>query len=108
MLQMDQVFADAEAWQHMTGWSSGWMVLGWLFWLSVIVLVVWAVGRAKRGTLRERGAEQILAGAVRRRGAVAGGVRRPATSLAPLKRKVDYLAGQFDLEKHRWRERSTW
>ena len=61
MLQMGQILTDADGCQHMTGWGWGWMVLGWLFWLSVIVLVVWGMGRVLSGTPRERNADQILA-----------------------------------------------
>ena len=42
MLQMGQILTDVEGWQHMTGWDWGWMALGWLFWLAVVVLVAWA------------------------------------------------------------------
>lgn len=61
MFQLAQIMADTEGWQHMTGWGWGWMVVGWLFLLSVIVLVVWSVGRVSGGTPRSRDAEQILA-----------------------------------------------
>lgn len=61
MLQLGQILTDVEGWQHMTGWGWGWMALGWLFWLSVIVLVVWGAGRMLSSTPRERDLHQILA-----------------------------------------------
>ena len=59
MLQMGQILTDVDG--HMTGWGWGWMALGWLLWLSVIVLVVWGAGRMLSTTPRERDAHQILA-----------------------------------------------
>ena len=59
MLQLGQILTDVDG--HMTGWGWGWMALGWLLWLSVIVIVVWGVGRVLSGTPRERDAHQILA-----------------------------------------------
>jgi putative membrane protein len=59
MLQMGQILTDVDG--HMAGWGWGWMTLGWLLLLSVIVLVVWGVGRVLSGTPREREAHQILA-----------------------------------------------
>ena len=57
MLQIGQILTDG----HMTGWDWGWMALGWLFWLSMIVFVVWGVGRVLSSTPRERDLHQILA-----------------------------------------------
>ncbi len=59
MLQLGQILTDVDG--HMTGWGWGWMALSWLLLLSVIVLVVWGVGRVLSRTPRERDAHQILA-----------------------------------------------
>ena len=59
MLQLGQILTEVDG--HMTGWGWGWMALGWLLWLSVIVIVVWGVGRVLSSTPRERDAHQILA-----------------------------------------------
>lgn len=61
MTVIGQVLADSEGWQHMTGWGWGWMVLGWLFWLSIIALVVWSVARFSGGTPRRPDPDEVLA-----------------------------------------------
>ncbi len=43
MLQVGQILTDVDG--HMTGWDWGWMALGSLFWLSLVVLLYWGVGR---------------------------------------------------------------
>ncbi len=62
MALIGQILADTDGWGHMTGWGWSWMALGWVFWLSVIVLVVWVVsrrtGEPPKTTL---GPEEILA-----------------------------------------------
>ena len=56
-----QILGASGTWQHMAGWGWGWMMLGWLFWLLLIALVVWAVGRfADRSTGRPD-PEELLA-----------------------------------------------
>jgi len=63
MLQMGQILTDVEGWQHMTGWDWGWMALGYLFWLAVVVLVAWGVTQirslAERFAQRERSPEEF-------------------------------------------------
>ncbi len=41
MLQMGQILTDS----YMTDWDWGWMALGSLLWLSLVVLLYWGVGR---------------------------------------------------------------
>ena len=60
MTVLGQVVADFEGWQHMTGWGWGWMTVGMLFWLSVIALVVWSVGRMPGGSQRRPDADEML------------------------------------------------
>ncbi|MCH8899138.1 MAG: SHOCT domain-containing protein [Acidobacteria bacterium] len=56
-----QVLGDTEGWQHMTGWAWGWMVLGWLLFLTLIGAVVWTVSRASGSPARRPDATEILA-----------------------------------------------
>ncbi len=54
-----QTLADTAGLQHMTGWGWGWMVLGWL---TVVGLVVWTVNNLSRGSSSRRtDAEEVLA-----------------------------------------------
>ena len=41
MLQVGQILTES----HMTGWDWGWMALGSLFSLLLVVLLYWGIGR---------------------------------------------------------------
>ena len=55
-----QVLAETAGWGHMAGWGWGWMVFMWLFWASVIGLVVWAVSRSSDRSPRRPTADEVL------------------------------------------------
>ena len=52
MLQIGQILTDVDG--HMTGWDWGWMALGSLLWLSLVVLLYWGIRRWEQwATLRQ-------------------------------------------------------
>lgn len=60
MLVLGQALADSAGWGHMSGWGWGWMAFGWLFMLSLVVLVVWFVGRISSPSPGKPDPEEIL------------------------------------------------